>query len=190
RPSRSVSRSRRMCWRERTESFGDTRSFTFVQDKFWIFVCGAAFRLWIGSLENKSMKRCRWKSFFENPKSAIQKRPRRPKWLGLSVIALALVVAGAVVQAQQPTKIPRIGYLGGAAPVSARREAFRQGLRDLGYVEGKNIIIEWRSGEGKADRVPGLAAELVRLKVEVIVTDGSGSTRSAKQATSTIPIVM
>jgi len=144
------------------------------------------------------MKRCRWKSFFENPKpvvsyvepSAIQKRPRRPKWLGLSVIALALVVAGAVVQAQQPTKIPRIGYLGGAAPVSARREAFRQGLRDLGYVEGKNIIIEWRSGEGKADRVPGLAAELVRLKVEVIVTDGSGSTRSAKQATSTIPIVM
>jgi len=93
-------------------------------------------------------------------------------------------------EGQQPKKIPRIGYLGGAAPFSARREAFRQGLRYLGYVEGKNIIIEWRSGEGKADRVPGLAAELVRLKVDVIVTDGSGSTRSAKQATSTIPIVM
>src|SRR4051812_38433094 len=78
-------------------------------------------------------------------------------------------------EAQQPKKVPRIGYLGGAAPFLPRREAFRQGLRDLGYVEGKNIIIEWRSGEGKADRVPGLAAELVRLKVEVIVTDGSGS---------------
>src|SRR6185295_4288055 len=105
-----------MCWRERTESFGDTRSFTFVQDKFWIFVCGAAFRFSIGSLENKSMKRCRWKSFFDNPKpvvsnvepSAIQKRPRGPKWLGLSIIAFVLVLAGAVPQAQQPKKIPRI----------------------------------------------------------------------------------
>ena len=106
------------------------------------------------------------------------------------LLIVAVVVVAAIAQAQQPTKIPRIGYLGGAPPVSARREAFRQGLRDLGYVEGKNIIIEWRSGEGKADRVPGLAAELVRLKVEVIVTDGSGSTRSAKQATSTIPVVM
>ena len=111
-----------------------------------------------------------------------------------NILSILLVIAvmgvGAMAQAQQSTKIPRIGYLGGAAPFPPRREAFRQGLRDLGYVEGKNIIIEWRSGEGKADRVPGLAAELVRLKVEVIVTDGSGSTRSAKQATSTIPIVM
>ena len=92
--------------------------------------------------------------------------------------------------AQQPAKVPRIGYLGGASPSLARREAFRQGLRDHGYIEGKNIVVEWRSGEGKVDRVPGLAAELVRLNVDVIVTDGSGSTRSAKEATSTIPIVM
>jgi putative tryptophan/tyrosine transport system substrate-binding protein len=72
----------------------------------------------------------------------------------------------------------------------SRREAFRQGLRELGYVEGKNIVIEWRYAEGKADRLPGLAAELVRLKVDIIVTTGPGPTRSAKTATSTIPIVM
>ena len=92
--------------------------------------------------------------------------------------------------AQQPTKIARIGYLGGPSPLLERREAFREGLRKLGYIEGKNIVIEWRSGEGKAERVPALAAELVRLKVDVIVTDGSNSTRRAKEATSTIPIVM
>src|SRR5207344_1486664 len=74
--------------------------------------------------------------------------------------------------------------------ISARVEAFRQGLRELGYVEGKNIFIEWRYAEGKPDRVPALAAELVRLKVDVIVTAGPPPTRSAKQATATIPIVM
>src|SRR5262249_45065524 len=74
--------------------------------------------------------------------------------------------------------------------VSARVEAFRQGLRDLGYVEGKNIFIEWPSAEGKLDRLPALAAELVRLKVDVIVTSGPLATRSAKQATVAIPIVM
>ncbi len=72
----------------------------------------------------------------------------------------------------------------------ARTEAFRQGLRELGYVEGKNIVIEWRSAEGKLDRLPALAAELVRLKVDVIVTGGPTATRAAKEATSTIPIVM
>ena len=72
----------------------------------------------------------------------------------------------------------------------ARIEAFRQGLRELGYVEGKNIVVEWRSAEGKPDRLPALAAELVRLKVDVIVTGGPTATRAAKEATSTIPIVM
>jgi putative ABC transport system substrate-binding protein len=124
----------------------------------------------------------------DNPKSRIQ----NPKWLGLSVIAFVLVVTGAVAQAQQPTKIPRIGFLAAASLSStpARREAFRQGLRDLGYVEGKNIIIEWRFAEGKLDRVPGLVAELVRLKVDVIVTAGPLPTRAAKEATVTLPIVM
>jgi putative ABC transport system substrate-binding protein len=95
-------------------------------------------------------------------------------------------------QAQQPTKIPRIGFLSASSPeaLSSRIEAFRQGLRELGYVEGKNIVIEWRSAEGKLDRLPALAAELVRLKVEIIVTAGPSLTHAAKEATSTIPIVM
>jgi putative ABC transport system substrate-binding protein len=118
--------------------------------------------------------------------------PQAEKWLGLSVIAFVLVVTGAVAQAQQPTKVPRIGYLSGVSPsaISDRIEAFRQGLRELGYVEGKTIVIEWRHLEGKIDRLPALAAELVRLKVEVIVTAGSTATRAAKEATVTIPIVM
>jgi putative ABC transport system substrate-binding protein len=97
-----------------------------------------------------------------------------------------------IAQAQQPTKIPRIGYLDIASPSinPARYEAFRQGLRELGYVEGKNIVIEWRTAVGKLDRLPALAAELARLKVDVIVTTGPTSTRAAKEATSTIPIVM
>jgi len=95
-------------------------------------------------------------------------------------------------QAQHPTKIPRIGLLG-TSSLSAnagRIEAFRQGLRELGYVEGKNVVIELRSAEGKLDRLPELAAELVRLKVDVIVTSGPPATRAAKEATATIPIVM
>jgi len=101
------------------------------------------------------------------------------------------VVNVSVAQAQ-PAKIPRIGYLSATSPsaVSARIEAFRQGLRELGYVEGKNIIIEWRFGEGKPDRLLALAAELVSLKVDIIVTAGQTVTRAAKEATKTIPIVM
>ena len=97
-----------------------------------------------------------------------------------------------VAHAQQPTKIPRIGYLSGTSPsaIVARTEAFRQGLRELGYVEGKNIVIEYRAAEGKLDRLPALAAELVRLKVDIIVTTGPSVTRAAKEATNTIPIVM
>ena len=96
------------------------------------------------------------------------------------------------VEAQQPKKVPRIGYLSGTSYSvnSARVEAFRQGLRELGYVEGKSIVIEWRYAEGKIDRLPALAAELVRLKVDVIVASAPPPTRSAKQATATIPIVM
>ena len=95
-------------------------------------------------------------------------------------------------EAQQTKKIPRIGFLG-VVPASAaggRIEAFRQGLRELGYVEGKNIVIEYRHAEGKLERMPALAAELVRLKVDVIVAAGPTSTRPAKEATVTIPIVM
>ena len=95
-------------------------------------------------------------------------------------------------EAQQPKKVPRIGFLGSASPsaISTRIEAFRQGLRELGYVEGKNIVIEYRWAEGKIERLPDLATELVRLQLEVIVTAGPSSTRPVKEATSTIPIVM
>jgi putative tryptophan/tyrosine transport system substrate-binding protein len=95
-------------------------------------------------------------------------------------------------EAQQATKVPRIGYLTGSSPSarSARIEAFGQGLRELGYVEGKNIVIEYRYAEGKLDRMTELAADLVRLNVEVIVTGGPLVTRAAKEATTTIPIVM
>jgi putative ABC transport system substrate-binding protein len=98
----------------------------------------------------------------------------------------------APAQAQQSVKVPRIGFLTGASLSSqfARNEAFRQTLREQGYVEGKNILIEWRSYEGKENLRPTLAAELVRLKVDVIVAGGSGDIRAAKEATSTIPIVM
>src|SRR5438309_1655070 len=108
---------------------------------------------------------------------------------GSCALLLALSFPAA---AQQPTKVPRIGYLTAASlsAISGRTEAFRHGLRDLGYLEGKNIVIEWRSPEGKRDRLPGLAAELVHLKVDVIVTGGEGATRAAKEATATIPIVM
>jgi len=97
-----------------------------------------------------------------------------------------------IAQAQQPTKIPRIGHLAASSLSAspARFEAFRQGLRELGYAEGKNIVIEWRFAEGKPDRLPALASELVRLKVDIIVTGGSAATRAAKEATTTIPIVM
>ena len=123
---------------------------------------------------------------------ANQKRLRRLKWLGLSLIAFALVMCAVVVHAQQPTKVPRIGYQldSPASAVTSRTEAFRQGLRELGYVEGKNIIIEWRSAEGKPERRSEIAAEFVRLKVDVIVSAGPTVTRAVKEATSTIPIVM
>ena len=109
-----------------------------------------------------------------------------------TLVAAVLLTVGVVAEAQQATKIPRIGYLSATSTSNnaARIEAFRQGLRELGYVEGKNIVIEWRHAEEKLDRLPALAVELVRLKVDVIVTAGPPATRAAKGATSTIPIVM
>ena len=107
------------------------------------------------------------------------------KLLG-GLLATFFLVAVSSIEAQQP-KIPRVGYLGGD---TARKEAFRQGLRELGYAEGKNIVIEWRESFGKLDHLRELAAELVNLKVDVIVTGGPIVTRVAKEATVTIPIVM
>ena len=115
------------------------------------------------------------------------------QWSVVSLILCALLFALCVsAEAQQPKKVPRVGYLAGPSlsSMSARTEAFRQGLRELGYVEGKNIVMEYRYADGKLDRVPALAAELVRLKVDVIVTAAATPTRAAKGATVTIPIVM
>jgi putative ABC transport system substrate-binding protein len=96
------------------------------------------------------------------------------------------------VEAQQAEHVSRIGYLSIGLPSAnaARIEAFRQGLRELGYVEGHNLVIEWRYAEDKLERLPALAADLVRLKVEVIVTAAPGPTRAAQEATATMPIVM
>jgi putative tryptophan/tyrosine transport system substrate-binding protein len=106
------------------------------------------------------------------------------------LVALALAPFH-LAEAQQP-KVPRIGFLSAVSPsnISARMEAFRQGLHELGYVEGQNIVIEYRYAEGKLDRVNELTADLIRLKVDIIVSAGPAITRSAKKATDTIPIVM
>ena len=108
------------------------------------------------------------------------------------ICLLLTVLLPGLIEAQQPAKIPRIGFLASASPsvVSDRFEAFQQGLRELGYVEGKNIVIEFRYAEGKLDQLPALAAELVALKVEILVSAGPIPTRAAKEATATIPVVM
>ena len=93
----------------------------------------------------------------------------------VSILVFAILLAvGVVARAQQPKKVPRLGYLSAAdpAPESARAEAFRLALRELGYIEGQNIAIEYRYAEGKVDRLPELAAELVRLKVDIIIVAG------------------
>ena len=131
----------------------------------------------------------------ENPKSKTCIEPGRksenPNWAGIVAIAVAFTMCGAVAQAQQPGKIHRIGVLSAGVPGSSPEiDAFRQGLRDLGYVEGKNLVIEYRYAERNVDRYPDLLSDLVRLKVDVIIGDGTGATIAAKKATSTIPIVM
>jgi len=103
-----------------------------------------------------------------------------------------LLLTASFAEAQQPGKIPRIGFLGATyrSTNAARIETFRQGLRELRYVEGKTILIDYRFADEKLDRLPALTAELVDLKVDVIVTAGSPATRAAKERTVTIPIVM
>ena len=117
--------------------------------------------------------------------------PEIPRRAFMAVIAGSLLAAPLAAEAQPAGKVPRIGFLGlnpGANP--HLRGAFLQGLRDLGYVEGRNVVIEDRSAAGKLERLPALAAELVALKVDVIVTGGGTPTALvAKEATRTLPIV-
>jgi putative tryptophan/tyrosine transport system substrate-binding protein len=114
----------------------------------------------------------------------------RRRFLQTSLAGVLAAPLGA--EAQQTGKVYRIGYLGGTGPavVAPSMAAFRDGLRALGWIEGQGVLIDERWAEGKAERLSGLAAELVRLKVDVIVTPGSPATRVAKDATATIPIVM
>ena len=114
-----------------------------------------------------------------------------------SIVSLALstllLVPSLEAEAQQPKKVTRIGYLSSQDPAyeSARAEGIRLALRDLGYIEGQNIAIDYRYSEGKTDRAPELAAELVRLKVDILVVAGGIHwIRAAKDATKTIPVVM
>jgi putative ABC transport system substrate-binding protein len=128
-------------------------------------------------------------SSFPNLKSKIQ----NPKWAAVVALVLTFVMCGAVATAQQPKKVPRIGYLSSRDPASdsARSEAVRLGLRQLGYIEGHNIAVEYRYAEGKRERVAELAAKLVRLKVDlIVVAGGTPSVQTTMNATKTIPILM
>ena len=138
------------------------------------------------------------KSLSDNPKSVVNRvEPsaiQNRKWAAFFSIFLALTACWARAEAQhQPKKVIRIGYLSNTDPAreSPRAEAIRRALRDLGYIEGQNIAIEYRYAEGKRDRYPELASELVRLKVDIIVVAGGAiPVRAARDATKTIPIIM
>jgi len=135
-----------------------------------------------------------WHRSFEsrlssNPKSKIQSR----KLAGIIALVVTFAMCGAMAQAQQqPGKVHRIGLLisPSAAEMAPFIDAFRQGLRELGYIEGKNIVLEIRGAEAEPARIADLAAELVRLKVDIIVAESGPAVSAAKKATSTIPIVM
>jgi len=109
------------------------------------------------------------------------------------LFAVVLLALGVIAEAQQPKKVPLIGYISGGGDANnpgSNSAVFRQGLRDLGYTEGKNVLVEYRSAEGKLDRIPSLVAELVQLKVDVLVSGNLPAIRAAKEATKSIPIVI
>jgi putative tryptophan/tyrosine transport system substrate-binding protein len=129
----------------------------------------------------------------DNRKSESGPADENLKWLGIFAIVLTFVLGGAVVEAQQPKKVPLIGYISAtdAATDSIRAEAIRTGLREFGYIEGQTIDITYRYADGKRDRYPDLVAELVRLKVDIIlIAGGDPLIRAAMSATKSIPIVM
>jgi putative ABC transport system substrate-binding protein len=121
------------------------------------------------------------------------------RWKELTIIKTIIGVAPGIIflafglsaEAQQPRKLARVGYLSSAGPITRgyRIDAFRQGLKELGYIEGKNIIIEYRFAEAKSDRLPELARELIGLKVDIIFARGTPAPEAAKNATHMIPIV-
>jgi ABC-type uncharacterized transport system substrate-binding protein len=141
-------------------------------------------RFWDSPSDNRKSKTC----------TELSRSIQNPKWLGLSLVVFVLVMAGAAVEAQQRPKVARVGILrvdGSTSPAAMESiDDLKRGLRNLGYVEGQNIHFEIRLAENKLDRLPILAAELVRLKLDAIVTGGPQATKATKEATNTIPIVM
>jgi putative ABC transport system substrate-binding protein len=114
-------------------------------------------------------------------------------WMALSVITFVLVMTAALAWAQQPAKVPRIGILSsgaGGSTASSLMDAFRQGLRDLGYIEGQNLLIEYRYGEGKLDRMPKLVDELLEQRVDLLFLTNQVAIRAAKKMTETVPVIM
>ena len=154
------------------------------------------FRIRFFGSQSHNLKSKTWTEFFDSAQDEVrrsfQKRPRRRKWVGIFTIGFTFVVGGVVAQAQQAGKIFRIGFLDDstASNIAVRLDAFRQELSKLGWIEGKNIAIEYRFAEGKLERLPELAADLVRLKVDLIMASGTPGVLAAKNATTTIPIVM
>ncbi len=122
-------------------------------------------------------------------RSALPSRGLPPAFLA---VILAVLIMPLTADAQPPGRIPRIGVLSGGTPATGagRHEALRQGLRELGYVEGKNVVLEFRYAEGRPERLPALVAELVRLNVDLIVTSGDHQIRAARKASHTLPIVV
>src|SRR4029450_414082 len=134
-----------------------------------------------------------WMRFLGSSSGNLKSKIQNRKWLGIVAIGVTFAMCGVVAQAQQPKKVHRIGYLSALDPASEsfRSEPIRQALRELGYIEGQNIAIEYRYTQGKQDRELELTAEMVRLKVDIIVVaGGEGTIRAAKNATKTIPIIM
>src|SRR5581483_7905603 len=137
-----------------------------------------------------------WQLSFDHRKSAIQSLSRTairdPKPVWVFALALAFLVSSVNAGGQEGRKLPRVGFLtsGSSSTIADRIAALRLGLRELGYIEDNTILIEWRFGEGKLERIPALVTELVHLKVDVLVSAGSSVTGPFKEATKTIPIVM
>jgi ABC-type uncharacterized transport system substrate-binding protein len=131
------------------------------------------------------------KSLSDNLKPVLSHAEGSPiedlRWLGVWVIAFLFLVAVPVVEAQQPIKIPKIGFLGSGPSSRPWHESFKREFRKLGYVDGKNVTFIHRFADTKYDRLPVLADELVRLKVDVIITPGSNDTGAAKNATKQSP---
>jgi putative ABC transport system substrate-binding protein len=145
-------------------------------------------RFWIDNPESKSMDTFPLKFLSDNRKSKI----KNPKLVAALALVLTFIINGALAQAQQSKNIPRVGFLSPSAISGEFRrfEAFKRGMEELGYVEGRNVLIEHRSASGKAASLPKLVAELIALKVDVIVVVSAQAAQAAKKATNTIPVVV